>query len=669
MLILQSPWEDRTFDDLVLKSFIPTEVEGGDDRKVYSVTLTFQRQKGASISSDSVALICLKGDSDPIEFVRMDYVGQIVGDYWGLLGNNVLNIASESLNALSNDKPIKKSFILPNSRPITLQLTSSPNGISILGHANPVEWNRSLSCLKWLWSTLSHDTPSVLRARWFIPSSATHANSQSVTYSAYNLKEQDLPAPDVASNKCWLRLLDGGNIGLYEENLDSVSDKWVGKGLRIPFQILSQIAGVDEVVEIDGTPVLCGFETALIPIELFSDKSVQWHFVTAGDEDRFRWISDKDDFLQSLPPERLKNVRIEELMGTAYVGGWASITTILGTNEPPDPIQRSRLSQTKYQYVRSGVDFQGSIQVATPGSLTAFFGITQKLELVGIRSHYTPEENLFGMVDQLYSKHVIIYDESEKTGYLCRLINLIVSLVRAYLRDNRYDYRFSQNEFGEAIENNQANIRRLLTQKIDEAHDFSLGDIFKIVTKRYSSVNATLRQERRCTKSAILGFEIADILDSNNFYARKLTVTSGVKVWRGLAELIDVVFCGAYGDVILPSGGPPCSQRAPSGCDILMCPLTLLKQHFDLVEGNCYQQRGRKNFVWLYTGSPFECYITQSGGECDGRECWAHRLQCINTQRPQGNNGNENNGNENRVPFDDDGAIGFGNAQNIRRTS
>jgi hypothetical protein len=348
------------------------------------------------------------------------------------------------------------------------------------------------------------------------------------------------------------------------------------------------------------------------------------------------------------------------------VGGWASIVTILGNTDPPNPIPRSHLPQTKSQYIRSGIDLQGALQI-TPGiPISPFLGITQKLALVGMRCRYTPDEDRCGMVDQLYSKQVILYDDSHKTAYLCRLINLVVSLVRAYLRDNGYEYDGKILDFEGGVEKNQTDVRRLLTKQIDEANNFKFEDVFKIVIKRYSAMNALLRPELRCTKNAILGFEIADILDSNDLYARKLAVTNGVETWNALAELIDVVFCGGYGDVILSANRPHCPPLPPSGCNVLVCPLSLLKKHFDSVDGNCNKQRGRKKFVWESTGTEFEC-DTKFGRKCNGWECLGHRLQRINAPRKLIKIPLKNPRKEQSVSFEGDGAIGFGSCVNLRR--
>jgi len=321
---------------------------------------------------------------------------------------------------------------------------------------------------------------------------------------------------------------------------------------------------------------------------------------------------------------------------------------------PPNHIPRSCLPQTKDLYSRSGIDIQGAIQIA-PGMLPigAILGVTQKLELFGTRCRYTSEEDMCGIVDQLYSKQVILYDDSAKTAYLCRLINLIVSLVRAYLRDNGYEYDTKLLNFETGVEHNQANIRRVVTEQTD------LCRAFKELTKRYAKINAVLRQ--RNTKSVIFGFEAVDILKGHDFYARKLSVTNGVEAWNALAELTDVVFCGGYGDVILSSDRAQCSVKPPHGCNVLICPLALLREHFDDVDGKCFKQRGRQSFVWTWTGRPFECRMLKGGRGCDGRECWVDHLQCINRPCRMMKKVLKNQHNMQSVSLDNaDGAIGFG---------
>jgi hypothetical protein len=112
--------------------------------------------------------------------------------------------------------------------------------------------------------------------------------------------------------------------------------KWKGKWLKLEFDVLVHAAGVEEVVLVDDTPILSGFQGALIPITLFEDGSVQWHLIVAKDDGLFRWIHHRGDFLESLPIERVRNIPIHQLKGTAYLG-WheTGVKVIFGTISPP----------------------------------------------------------------------------------------------------------------------------------------------------------------------------------------------------------------------------------------------------------------------------------------------------------------------------------------------
>jgi len=671
----RASWKNSEFWAMLVFGSGNAIVTAAHEEMQFHATLVFPRSKEFCFSTESIAFISLNSDHGPLEFVRMDYVTRIVESYWGHFGLAVLDLTTKFLSLSKGEEIATVKHFLQTGARVFLKLRGLPTGISFIAHATLVEWETLLGCLRWLLSTLSPDKPTALRARRFAPISASKTNTHLIK-CAYSTQETAISDSEcnAGSSTCWISLIEGANIGLYEgyspANLGSPSRDWVGKGLRIPFSVLVQVAGIQEVVEIEGTPVLCGFRTALIPIALFDDGSVQWHFVAASDGpgDRFRWFPDQDEFLQAIPPDRLRNVPVNKLTGTAYVGGWASIRTVVGNTDPPNPIPRSHLpQQTSRQYVCSGVDLQAALQIAPGIPVSPFLGITQKLEFVGMRCRYTPEEDMCGMVDQLYSKQVILYDDLQKTAYLCRLISLVVSLVRAYLRDNGYEYDRKILEFETGVEKSQAEVRKLLPKHVDEAVNFKFEDVFKIVTKRYSAMNAILRPEIRCTKSAILGFEIADILDSNDLCARKLAVTNGVETWNPLAELIDVVFCGGYGDVILSSDGSPCPQLPPSGYNVLVCPLNLLKKHFDSVDGNCNKQRGRHKFVWESTGTEFECDVTKLGRNCDGWECLGHRLQRINAPRKLIKNHLKNPRKEQSVSFEGGGAIGFGSCVNLRR--
>jgi len=116
----------------------------------------------------------------------------------------VSDAATELLrHGVSNDQSeIAISFSVES----TLQLRSFPAGVSVAGYATPMEWKTLLSCLEWLFSSLSHDQPSVLKIRRFVPSTSSIDESQ-VNDSEFVVKEEIILPPHTANDTCWLGLI------------------------------------------------------------------------------------------------------------------------------------------------------------------------------------------------------------------------------------------------------------------------------------------------------------------------------------------------------------------------------------------------------------------------------------------------------------------------------
>ena len=317
------------------------------------------------------------------------------------------------------------------------------------------------------------------------------------------------------------------------------------------------------------------------------------------------------------------------MKGTAYVG-WSlsDIEIALGSQDPPLPIPKSNLPQITKINKLTGHDFQAGLQLTPIPIIGVLFSATRKYTVTGLHCPYVPADNTSSMIDELFFKQVILYDDDKKTAYLCLLIHLVVTLVRGYLKQNHYKYDPTFLTFLTGVAQSQAAIRKLQSRPVEAGNEsFKYEDVFKTIVKRYSSINAVLPISGRCTASEIIGFELADILAYNApFCPRSLNIANG---WNSLAQTTDVVFCGGLGEIIVhrPAASvEPCLKGPPDGCNILICPFRLLKSHFDMMDRqNCYKQRGSNDELVL-KGIPFaKC----DGSECDQRRCWKSRLKQI----------------------------------------
>jgi len=582
--------------------------------------------------------------------IRLDFMARLVSDYWGFLGKIVISAFRCILQKVIMTREYAVVQMIDESKSsMKVYLAASVTNISLVGYTSLAEWNAIVSCLRWLVAlvgapgghlSIRHCSPGQwkLKPIWRdLRNRLPEDIRDTVIEMQYIVTEEQMTGLYTLSTMpCWLNMFSGAYIGAHVcqnftySNVFEETTRWTGKGLKLEFDILIQAAGVEEIIEVDGSPILCGFQSALIPIAQYEDDSIQWHLVTTkDDEGPMRWIQHRDDFRALLPVERMKHVEIDKLKGTAYVG-WhrTGVNVILGTLDPPSEVLRSKLPLC--QHIRIPSDFQVQVGIQTTISpVGAVVGITKTYRRCSLAFAIAPPDNFFAIVDQLFSKHVIVYDEGAKVALFCPLINLVLFLIRAYLRNNCYPSNVLDLRFAPSLQHHQSAIRDLGDKSI--VPGFTFRDVVKVVTHRYSAVYQFLPAELRLTGGDILGFEVTDILGNNDtVYARKLPIKKGVKPWSLLAKTTDVAFTGGIGQIISIDEGkapvPRCSLKIPSGRDILVFPIPLLKRHFDGAEGQCFRQRGRGEFQWEPTPMLFDC---KSGNECDGESCWKSRLQCI----------------------------------------
>jgi hypothetical protein len=227
----------------------------------------------------------------------------------------------------------------------------------------------------------------------------------------------------------------------------------------------------------------------------------------------------------------MQKVNLDDLQGPAYIG-WvpSGLIVTLGAEYPPTTILRSLFRETHYKYIPTGFEVQGAVQANPVPFVSGLFSFTKSYNKSDLRIRFAPMDNVAALVDQLYSKNVILYDQGSELALLCPLINLVVSLVKGYLRANKYKYSQKLLEFD--IPKSQSGIREVQGVKI--ANDFTVGDAFKIIAFRYSASNASLPSHVRTSKSNIYAFEFADIMGNNDdFFARKLSIKGkrGVESW------------------------------------------------------------------------------------------------------------------------------------------
>jgi hypothetical protein len=454
----------------------------------------------------------------------------------------------------------------------------------------------------------------------------------SVIHEFYYGKHKEVMVPEVPPyDLCWTSLFDRGFVGSFSSTGESPH---IGKGLRMPFQVMASLAGIERVIEWDHGLVLTGFSSALVPINVLHDGSVQWHMMVAENvQSPFRAIEHREGFWENIPKARLMATTLDSIQGTAYLGWVESIQVTLGTNDPSIALERSSLPSitTTWTLQKKGIQLGG--QLGFGGSISLYAQYIRNRGKLSTVCRFPIPDNFGTKVNALYSAKVFIHDDDRKTTWLCPTIHLIIFMLRVYLNGNKYSpVDKTALLFPNGLDGSRTEIKQLESKPIQDNLTETYGDVLSALAFRYSYAFGTLRDVGHSdSPDSLIGFELLDIIgNDSNFSARRLAVNDSIRSWSILVGKDDFAFCKYLGEPMVPDRATqisPCAVSPPSGSDILVSPVCLLQDKFNQFLETSAIKTGDTAYRWSYRGTPFNC-SSKAGVPCNGR-CWADRLQLV----------------------------------------
>ena len=308
------------------------------------------------------------------------------------------------------------------------------------------------------------------------------------------------------------------------------------------------------------------------------------------------------------------------------------IRTGLDAAENLPEIVKSKLTPTRFAYVPGNFTVAAGLSITPLSQLGATLGFNREYKKTSLQFRFAPAKNSQLLIDQLYSKQVIIYDEHTKIALLSNLIHLVVFLVRAHLKQNGYNgnqvFLDIPAKFPSGIIARRAELRELQSQEICTGFKFS--ELFQHLATKYSNMYSTIPMAQK--DKAILGFALADLLlNEDKFYARQLPVKNGIDTWGALARELDVIFCSGICEMMALSDTgapniPKCVERPPKSQNILIAPIPLLRQVFHSTNNRQYRT-DKGGVTWCPTRAPFGCRNRLGSAHCNGTTCWKSRMQ------------------------------------------
>jgi hypothetical protein len=372
---------------------------------------------------------------------------------------------------------------------------------------------------------------------------------------------QIIDIPSQGGQPCWLPLFPRMVLawGFY------IPSRAEGmQGLELPFDMMTDLAGIDFPVVEDGGIRLEGFYTVLYPIcrtTTFSGTSLQWHLCYASEEERAD-CNALEEFKAGKPPKtwyQTKDLEDLRLSGRHFLG-WCSHSTVeLGTR---------RQDYNQVSWTRASVKEKSAVESSTTLALNlGAHGVglcanrTWRRASTARNPFEDREQNfiqsiLFGMKQQ-----VLLYHWSKQQAWLVPktsvLLHLVLTSMHNMARNDpnlafQYPYAESGHDGGKnAYESLKAHRNDVLP--LGEPDDnYYLKDLVKIFLYAFDKL---ARRSKSRINAKVEGWEFMDLVSPPQYFDYKQDSLT-ISLLGGWAKLLPriplVLFYDGIRDPIVP---------------------------------------------------------------------------------------------------------------------
>jgi hypothetical protein len=222
-------------------------------------------------------------------------------------------------------------------------------------------------------------------------------------------------------HNCWQRLF--GSCVVVESNGSNNKPEQFGRGLKVSFELLIQLAAVQYLVYADGGFVLVGYSTALVPTDV-KGNCVQFHLEVSESgrinpyklkSARRYWVKDPDQF---------KTMR-------CFVGWCRCVCINLGTRALTPNVMYSGADErgATIQLARCTIGLQALQVVPLP------FGILAQVNFANNsnRLKFTPHSEFFKMLEDTSKQLAIVCDTENRCSWLVPKLSLLLHMSHAWV--------------------------------------------------------------------------------------------------------------------------------------------------------------------------------------------------------------------------------------------
>ncbi|KAI9787481.1 MAG: hypothetical protein M1839_000010 [Geoglossum umbratile] len=413
------------------------------------------------------------------------------------------------------------------------------------------------------------------------------------------------PIEESDQGQCWHRLFRGGVIA---KGFPTREKPVGGRGLEIPFQLMTFLAAVEFPICQDGGIILMGFSTLLIPVSRLGRDAIQWHMVVSKDED-----------MQILPysidevPTYAPVGSVEDLKTARAILGWCGVAKVmLGTEYLRERPSRTCAAKEVTQW-RGLTSLNGSF--GTPGlsMLGVSIGGTMVIERAAVAMDRSTQPGKILL--QARRELLLLYDTVDRRAWLVPALSVILQMVHVWA--DIYLTASQTPPYAAAMyDGGQAAYDALKGHLDDElGYQFFLKDL---VAQLWANLTK-LRNKQPWLRSSIYGYDFMDVVKERpEVRMRSQSIKCFDDHWTTLVGLADTVLvCEKIGNVILPDNSTErcvACASVPTGIDYFTTTLQCLRDGVGARDDNQLPDQITPHCRWRKSNDPFpEC---SNNAEC-----------------------------------------------------
>ncbi|RWA03258.1 hypothetical protein EKO27_g11847, partial [Xylaria grammica] len=348
---------------------------------------------------------------------------QYMAQMWPFTGSQTLKLIQETLK--SAERKTKLFF----STPCRLTLEASiVDGSSVVVTASGLPYFIAEvgEQLAWLGSALRPSPPGPDTSVYICtPSHAVHGTMsrdppRTVNFLIeYNMERAKSSAKS-PNGQCWTYLFSrpviaGGFPILLRQEL--------GTGLEMSLELMVALTGTKYINTFDSKMFIKGFNTMLVPAR-HAEGLIVWHLLCS------RNPAKRISYLSSTVESA--DVTKADLEKSRHVLGWcADATSIVGTTRATYDIERSRLRKAHSHHMLEKVEVSAG-QFVTG---TAAFTLGNREKPVHITRY-----GFLAKLQCISSKHMVLWDEGDKRGWLVNGASALLHILRASLEHSKQKF-------------------------------------------------------------------------------------------------------------------------------------------------------------------------------------------------------------------------------------